>query len=164
MLDSGSLTSNQESCECQRSYQNASNDSYFLVPLVLLFAYKKLYRAPAQGSVTWETVLVFKQLFKRGGFWGMFRGGNAWWNTAKPSYIEEVDGTLDQSKVFWDDTFVDEIRQSFAACQVFFLIPIFDLADGGVGNQLNDMSAAMTLNSIPNVSVPNPSRLISRTL
>jgi len=130
----------------------STDDSYFLVPIVLVVVYKKLYKAPPQGSVTYETILVFKELFRRGGFFGMFKGGSAWWNTAKPSYIRESDGSLDQSKVFWDDTFVDEIRQSFHACAVFFLIPIFNLADGGVGNQLNDMSASMTLNHIPNVS------------
>lgn len=42
-----------------------------------------------------------------------------------------------------DDRFVDEIRQSFAACAVFMLIPVFNLADGGLGNSQNDMSIAM---------------------
>ena len=29
------------------------------------------------------------------------------------------------------------------------LIPIFNLADGGIGNQMNDMSVAMTLDGVP---------------
>lgn len=124
--------------------------SYALSPLVLWWASKRLYKAPPQGSVIWETLLVFRELIKRGGFFGMFRGGDRWWNTAKPSNIIATDGTIDEKRVFWDDHFVEEIRQSFVACGVFFLIPVFLLCDDGIGNQINDMSAGMTLNSIPN--------------
>lgn len=77
----------------------------------------------------------------------MFKGGDEFWREAKPSYILAKEGSVDTSKVFWDDLFVDEIRQSIAACGVFALIPIFNLADGGIGSQENDMSTAMTLNS-----------------
>lgn len=45
--------------------------------------------------------------------------------------------------------FVDEIRQAVAACQVFMLIPIFNLADGGLGNSENSMSGAMTVGGVP---------------
>jgi POT family proton-dependent oligopeptide transporter len=136
-----------------------------LMPLVLLWGYKRLYKAPPQGSVVWETILVFREMIRRNGLRKMLKGGDAWWNSAKPSVIAEQDGTVDTQRIFWDDQFVDEIRQSLAACGVFFLIPIFLLADNGIGNQLNDMSAAMTLNSIPNdiMSNFNPLAIIVAT-
>lgn len=123
---------------------------YMLCPAVLLLVNKKLYHAPPQGSVVVEAYKVMTTLFKRSSLKQMLKGGDNYWNLAKPSHMRAQDGTLDESKVFWDDTFVDEIRQSFSACAVFFLTPIFILADGGIGNQLNDMSAAMTIDGIPN--------------
>ena len=66
------------------------------------------------------------------------------------------------TQVFWDDRFVDEIKQSIHACQVFLLIPFFAMADGGIGNSMNSMSTAMTLNGAPNdlISNFNPLALI----
>lgn len=138
---------------------------YMLMPIVLVLCSKRLYKAPPQGSVTYETILVFKELFRRAGFRGIFKGGDAFWDQAKPSHILLADGEIDTNRVFWDDLFVDEIRQSFAACGVFFLIPIFNLGDGGLGNAENDMSTAMKLNSIPNdvLSNFNPLTIIVAT-
>ena len=102
-----------------------------------------------------EAIKVMGHLLGNGGIMRMFKGGDDFWNRAKPSYIEAREGSIDRSRVFWDDLFVDEIRQSLNACAVFFLIPIFNLADGGIGNQENDMSAAMILNGIPNDVINN---------
>lgn len=85
---------------------------------------------------------------------------------AKPTNFLKAEGSIDESKVFWDDRFVDELKQcavlscsaicgqpantsswrrrSFSACKVFLLIPIFTLADGGIGNAENAMSVGMT--------------------
>lgn len=123
---------------------------YMFCPAVLLIIKNKLYHAPPQGSVVIEAWKVMTTLFKRASFKQIWKGGDEFWKLAKPSHIREVDGQLDETKVFWDDQFVEEIRQSISACAVFFLTPIFILADGGIGNQLNDMSAAMTLDGIPN--------------
>lgn len=128
---------------------------YMLMPIVLFFAWKRLYKAPPQGSVVKEALLVFKVLLSNGGLKRMFRGGDDFWDSAKPSYIAARDGHVDTEKVFWDDRFVDEIKQSLHACQVFALIPIFTLADGGFGNELNDMSSAMILNGVPNDLISN---------
>jgi POT family proton-dependent oligopeptide transporter len=95
---------------------------YFAMPILLVLMYKRLYKAPPQGSVLVETIRVFKYLLKDGG-WGRIRkGGDEFWDRAKPSYMAARDGTVDESVVFWDDRFVDEIRQSFAACVVFMVV------------------------------------------
>ncbi|ORX40241.1 putative integral membrane peptide transporter [Kockovaella imperatae] len=122
---------------------------YMIVPVVLVIASKSLYKAPPQGSVVLESLAVMREIFRRGGLRKIFKP-NEFWILAKPSHIAEQDGGIDTHKVFWDDRFVDEIRQSYAASAVFFLIPVFLLADGGIGNAENDMSTAMVLNGIPN--------------
>ncbi|WVR06213.1 hypothetical protein IAU60_003243 [Kwoniella sp. DSM 27419] len=128
---------------------------YMLMPIVLAICYKKLYKAPPAGSVVWDAVKVVRVCMSNGGWKHMFTGGEKFWGKAKPSYIESTTGTVDRSRILWDDLFVDEIRQSFSACAVFFLIPIFLLADGGVGAQESAMSASMTLNNAPNDVIDN---------
>jgi POT family proton-dependent oligopeptide transporter len=122
---------------------------YLFVPLVFVAAKKRLYFAPPQGSVVLEALYVFRELFRRNG-WKALKGGEQVWSKAKPSNILEEDDTIDEKKVFWDDQFVDEIRQSLKACSVSWILVIFYLADGGIGNMENDQSAAMILNHIPN--------------
>ncbi|WVQ64078.1 uncharacterized protein L199_002237 [Kwoniella botswanensis] len=123
---------------------------YILVPIVLVVVYKRLYFAPPQGSVLVETLRVWKGLYRRNGFWKAFKGGDEAWNEVKPSYIIEKYGSIDDKKIIWDDRFVDEVRQTLEVCAVSWLLPIYYLADGGIGNMENDMSAAMKLNNIPN--------------
>ncbi|WVR05519.1 hypothetical protein IAU60_002537 [Kwoniella sp. DSM 27419] len=123
---------------------------YFLMPVILVLMYKRLYKAPAQGSVVVETIRVFRYTLKDGGWGRLWKGGDEFWDRAKPSHMMARDGTVDTSVVFWDDKFVDEIRQSLAACVVFMLCPVFALSSGGIGNSLNSMSAGMRLDGVPN--------------
>lgn len=123
---------------------------YMMMPLVLVVASKRLYKAPPQGSVLVETGKVLGRVLRNGGWGRMWKGGDDFWNRAKPSYIHEQEGQLDLTKVFWDDTFVDEVRQTLNACAVFALIPIFVLGNGGIGSAANAMSGAMSLNGVPN--------------
>jgi len=94
-------------------------------------------------------------MFSKGGFVRSFKGGDAFWNAAKPSVIQATEGEIDTNSVFWDDKFVDELRQSWSACKVFLFIPIFNLADGGFGNTEGAMSAVMQVNGVPNDLITN---------
>jgi POT family proton-dependent oligopeptide transporter len=124
---------------------------YMLMPIVLVGANKKLYKAPPQGSVVLEVGKVFGRLLRDGGIKRMWKGGEDFWMRAKPSYIaEHTEGALDTDRVTWDDKFVDEIRETLAACSTFVLIPIFAMGNGGIGASANNMSGAMTLNGVPN--------------
>jgi POT family proton-dependent oligopeptide transporter len=128
---------------------------YMLMPIVLVLITKRLYKAPPQGSVVVEAAKVFKTLFKNGGFKRMLKGGDQFWEHAKPSFIEAQQGSLDLSVVYWDDKFVDELKQTVKACAVFALIPFFTLANGGIGNSVNSMTNGMTLNGVPNDLIGN---------
>lgn len=120
------------------------------MPVVLVIASARLYKAPPQGSVVVEVGKVFGRLLSNGGWGRLWKGGDQFWDHAKPSVIAEQEGSLDVTKVFWDDKFVDEIRQTMNSCAIFALIPIFTLGNGGIGNSANSMSGAMTLNGVPN--------------
>lgn len=71
-----------------------------LMPIVLISVYKKIYKAPPQGSVVLEAARVFQYCFKDGGAKRMLKGGDAFWERAKPSYIAAHTGQpLDTSVV-----------------------------------------------------------------
>lgn len=125
---------------------------YAISPFILFWCSRRLYKAPPQGSVFLECCSVVKVCFQNGNWKLLFKRSKevSFWDAARPSVIHERDGQVDTQKVFWDDRFVDEIRESIKACQVFFLIPIFQLADGGIGAMENAMSAAMRLDGAPN--------------
>ena len=121
----------------------------------MIWASNKLYKAPPQGSVFNEACRVFWYSFRGGGWKNLFRKNVSFWDAAKPSSIEAKEGSIDRSKIVWDDLFVDEIKQSVRACGIFFLIPIFLLADGGIGAMENTQSAAMRLDGVPNDVINN---------
>lgn len=124
---------------------------YMLMPLVLVFAAPRLVKLPPQGSVLPDVWRVFKCCCSNGGWKRIGRGGDDWWNAAKPS-VRAANG---HGEVIYDDLFVDEVRQTLNACAVFLLIPIFVLANGGLGNSQNDMSNAMTKGGVPNDLIGN---------
>lgn len=131
---------------------------YMIMPLVLVWASKRLVKLPPSGSVIPDTFRVIGMCLKGAGLRGLFKGGDAFWSKARPSYLRDTQGYVDESKVHWDDKFVEEVRQTISACGVFSLIPIFVLADagsGGLGNIFNDMSVGMTKNGVPNDLLTN---------
>lgn len=131
---------------------------YMIMPLVLVWANKRLVKLPPSGSVIPDTFRVIGMCIKKGGILGWLKGGKEFWERASPTYLRETDGFVDENKVHWDDKFVEEVRQTMSACGVFMLIPIFVLADpgsGGLGNTFNDMSVGMTKNGVPNDLLTN---------
>lgn len=128
---------------------------YLPVPILLWWAHPRLVKIKPQGSVLPDFFRVFGVCLKNGGWVHLGSGGDKFWDRAKPSKMVERGEVTNLSSVGWDDRFVDEIRATLSACAVFMLVPIFFLADGGIGNQLNDMSVAMTLNGVPNDVISN---------
>jgi POT family proton-dependent oligopeptide transporter len=57
---------------------------YLMMPLFLAITYKSLIKLPPQGSVVFDTIKVGKLLISRGGLRAAFKGGDDFWNSAKP--------------------------------------------------------------------------------
>ena len=129
----------------------------FLVALPVLIYCKKFYiLAPPSGNVIGP---AFKLLFKALGrgfsinplkTWRSWNDGQMW-QAVKPS-------TLGASAPKWynfDDAWVDEVRRGFAACSVFFWVPIFWLAYRQMDSNLTNMCATMKLGGVPNDILSN---------
>jgi len=127
------------------------------MPPVLWYGWRRLIKFGPQGSVVVETFRVIKACLANGGWRSAWKGGDNFWNRAKPSVIES-EGMFQEKKkgwLTWDDEFVDEVRRSISACKIFLLIPIFAIADGGFGSVQTSQAASMRANGVPNDLISN---------
>jgi len=129
----------------------------FIIAIPVLVFCKKFYiLRPPSGNVMGP---AFKLFFKALGN-GMaanpvttYKNWNSghMWDAVKPS-------TLGASKPAWynfDDAWVDEVARGFAACSVFFWVPIFWLAYRQMDSNLTQMCATMHLGGVPNDILSN---------
>lgn len=75
------------------------------MPIVLVLIYKKLLILPPAGSAVRDAWCVGRAAFANGGWKRALRGGNSWWDQAKPSVMTET-GTINDRPpgwVNWDD-------------------------------------------------------------
>ncbi|KZT25988.1 PTR2-domain-containing protein [Neolentinus lepideus HHB14362 ss-1] len=127
---------------------------FLLVPLALVWVYKRLVRYPPQGSGTVHAIKAFAVMFRRAGFLTALKGGDKLWNSAKPSVIA-AQGGGEIKPLAWDDEFINDLRKTYNACKVFAFFPVWYIADGGLTTIQNSMAASMTTNGAPNDLLSN---------
>ncbi|KAG6830565.1 hypothetical protein H0H92_016016 [Tricholoma furcatifolium] len=126
---------------------------YLLMPAVLLVTRNSLIKLPPQGSVVADTFKVGRVLLSRASLKQAWKGGDDFWNAAKPSQIEAnrvSGGEGPRWGIKWDDDFVDEIRRTFKACKLFMFLPIYYMADSGLTTIQTSQAGSMTTNGAPN--------------
>ncbi|KAF9464099.1 POT family-domain-containing protein [Collybia nuda] len=130
---------------------------FLVMPAVLFLTYKPLIKMVPQGSVILDSWNVGKTVISRGGLKAAIKGGDDFWNAAKPSRIATERGANDEKYgwIKWDDDFVDEIRRTFGACKLFAFLPIFFIGDGGLGGIQISQAGSMTTNGAPNDLLSN---------
>jgi POT family proton-dependent oligopeptide transporter len=114
----------------------------FAVGLGVLVAGKKKYVVkPPKGSVIFHAFqAMWMGLRKTHGLEGL-----------KPSNREK----LGQSKVPWDDLFIDELRRALTACKVFLFFPVYWAVYGQMTNNFVSQAGTMELHGIPNDIMQN---------
>ncbi|KAL8279906.1 hypothetical protein RQP46_007756 [Phenoliferia psychrophenolica] len=94
---------------------------FLFTPIFLVISYHRLVKNPPQGSVVIDTFKVAKVALEQTGWKGARKGGDDFWNSAKPGVIATTGLKKPKSAgwLHWDDEFVDEIRRTFKACKLF---------------------------------------------
>jgi dipeptide/tripeptide permease len=122
---------------------------YLLLPTLLLVLYKRLITTPPGGSQLTNFFKVIGISIKRNGIWKF--GRRNYLDVAKPSDLAGQGITTIKGKpITWTDGFVEDVRRSLEACQIFLFFPIFFLNDGGIGNIQTSQGGSMTTNGAPN--------------
>lgn len=115
---------------------------FVITPIVLIVSRNWYYKVPPKGSIVVDTWRCAKVALGESGWWrnpgkvGKEEGGL--WKYAKPSYYagsgEEgsMKVTPKSQKRFglitWDDVFVDEVKRTLRACQIFVFYPVRSLS------------------------------------
>jgi len=122
---------------------------YLLLPILLLAIYKKTIKKPPGGNQLGDFFRVLGICFRKSGIKKLGRKG--WFDAAKPSVLAAQGITSIRGKpISWNDGFVEDVRRTLEACQIFLFFPIYNLNDGGIGNIQTSQAASMTTNGAPN--------------
>lgn len=126
---------------------------YLLLPIVLIIINRTLVKKPPSGSQLGDFFNVIIMGFKKGGFKKMGRG---FFDAVKPSRLAAEGITTFKGKAIpWNDGFVEDVKRTMVACQIFLFWPIYSMNDGGIGNVQTNQGAAMTTNGAPNDLLSN---------
>ncbi|OJJ45859.1 hypothetical protein ASPZODRAFT_152832 [Penicilliopsis zonata CBS 506.65] len=127
---------------------------YLLMPVILLFAYKRTVKVPPQGNVLGDVFRVLRVSFGEHGFRRL--GSQAWFDAAKPSILARQGvHTIRGRPISWTDEFVEDVRRTVIACQIFAFYPLYALNDNGVGTIQNAQGGSMTKRGAPNDLISN---------
>ena len=120
---------------------------YILLPVLLVLVYKKTIRKPPEGSDTANAFKVIGVACRK----NKWRLGKGYFDAAKPSVLALKNITTHRGKpITWTDDFVEDVRRTIEACEMFLFFPFYYLNDGGIGNIETSQGSSMTTNGAPN--------------
>lgn len=120
---------------------------YTLVVVVFVGVRKKIIKKPPMGSELNDFFRITALCCKENKFMVWKKG---FWDAAKPEVLAEKGRT-----VKWNNKLVADVGRTWAACQIFLYIPLYQLNDGGIGAAPSNLAASMTLNNAPNDLLSN---------
>jgi len=131
---------------------------FCLTPLVMIWGNKRYVKVPPQGSVMVQAFRLCKYAFKESkasgiGFIAGLRSAE-FWQRAKPSQVVAKHGDKPSWMTF-DDLWVEEVRRSIKACNVFLLYPLYWICYNQITSNLTSQAATMTRNGLPNDLINN---------
>jgi len=117
---------------------------YIPLPFVLWFLHKRLVLYPPGGSDLGNCFKVLGICLQKG-FWKIGRHG--FWESAKPS-VMAAQGI--NTKLPWNDQFVDDVRRTFQATGMFCFFPLQYINDNGLGIASDGLTTMLVTNGVPN--------------
>lgn len=120
---------------------------YTLVVVVFVGVRKKIIKKPPMGSELNDFFKITAICCKENKFMVWKKD---FWNAAKPEVLAEKGKT-----VHWNSKLVRDVGRTWAACQIFLYIPLYQLNDGGIGAAPSNLAGSMTLNGAPNDLLSN---------
>jgi dipeptide/tripeptide permease len=120
---------------------------YILLPIFLALVFKKTVRKPPGESDTANAFKVIGIACRK----NKWRLGKGYFDAAKPSQLALKNITTHRGKpITWTDDFVEDVRRTIEACEIFLFFPFYYLNDGGIGNIETSQGSSMTTNGAPN--------------
>jgi POT family proton-dependent oligopeptide transporter len=126
-----------------------------MMPIALIWVRKRITVYPASGSSVSAAFKVTGLAMKHG---HNLRLTPESWEAVKPTNLkatgefETIEVRKKTGWINWDDMFVDEVKATLKALQVFVFFPFWYMADGGTNSILTSMAGSMTTNGLPSKS------------
>lgn len=121
----------------------------FLLPLILLVIYRRAIKVKPDGKQFSQTLRIFWIVMKREKLRLFFRSDA--WDSAKPGALSARDSAvLEEKHMKWDDGYVEQVKDNWAACKMFFFFIVYDLAGGGIGVITSSQASSLSTNGVPN--------------
>lgn len=120
---------------------------YTLVVAVFVGVRKRIIKKPALGSELNDFFRITAICCKENKFMVWKKG---FWDAARPERMAEKGRSVN-----WNGKLVRDVGRTWAACQVFLYIPLYQLNDGGIGAAPSNLAASLTLNNAPNDLLSN---------
>ncbi|KAJ4420526.1 peptide transporter ptr2 [Gnomoniopsis sp. IMI 355080] len=120
---------------------------YTVVVVVFVGVRTKIVKKPPMGSELNDFFRITAICCKENKFMVWKKG---FWDAARPAVLAEKGKT-----VKWNNKLVSDVGRTWAACQVFLYIPLYQLNDGGIGAAPSNLAGSMTLNNAPNDLLSN---------
>lgn len=120
---------------------------YTLVVVVFVGVRNKIIKKPPLGSELNDFFKITAICCKENKFMVWKKG---FWDAARPAVLAEKG-----KAVSWSNKLVSDVGRTWAACQVFLYIPLYQLNDGGIGAAPSNLAGSMTLNNAPNDLLSN---------
>jgi dipeptide/tripeptide permease len=121
----------------------------FFLPFILLVIYRRAIKVKPDGRQLSQALWIFSIVLKLEK-WRFFFRADAW-DVAKPAVLLPRDSTiLEKKQIAWNDDYVDQVKQNYAACKMFFFFVIYNLAGGGIGVIESSQASSLSTNGVPN--------------
>ncbi len=129
---------------------------FMVMPVVLIILSKRMIKCKPQGTILIDSWKVIKVTFRKG-WYGRWKRGELWYH-ARPSEMQkrgELTYTKKSPAITWSDVFVIDVKETFNACKIVYLFPIFFINDGGIGSIQTSQASSLTTNGVPNDLISN---------
>ena len=131
---------------------------FMILPFILWPLESKIYDPKPAGTSVMNDIFKLLKVAFEGNFIKRIKN-KTFWEYPKPSYMQEAQpdrvGWRKNKPGWYPERVVNDTKVTLSACVFFLYYVMFNINDMGLGALLNNLSASMTTNGVPNDVINN---------
>ncbi|SCV02602.1 LAMI_0H01024g1_1 [Lachancea mirantina] len=129
---------------------------YLIMPIVLIFLRRHIKDEPPSGYSLLADCCKVLSVCLEGNWIRRYRDGE-FWEYARPSNLRQMgrNGWRKNKPGFYAESLVSDTKATMSACAIFLYYVIYNINDGGIGAIVNNQTASMDDNGVPNDLINN---------
>ncbi|SCV02600.1 LAMI_0H01002g1_1 [Lachancea mirantina] len=124
---------------------------FFIMPIVLIFLRRHIKDEPPSGYSLLADCCKVLSVCLEGNWIRRYRDGE-FWEYARPSNLRQMgrNGWRKNKSGFYAENLVPDTRATVSACAIFLYFVIYNINDSGIGSIVNNQTASLSDNGVPN--------------